>query len=153
MHDVPVAHLGAQVLPQALQGRLDLVTGRLVGLLLGLVLGIGIEVEVDARRVVGALLGPAEVEIDVVVGGGRRRLTEVQVDVVGPVALGGSTEVDLAGLVGLGLLCAVLSWVRWGFTERAMRRRGALPGSSASVVLALGLVVVGAVLLFVGMPR
>jgi putative membrane protein len=51
-----------------------------------------------------------------------------------------------AGLVVLGLLGAVISWVRWAAAERAMRLRLPLPGTAALAWLALALVVVAACL-------
>ncbi|MDX6325473.1 MAG: putative rane protein [Nocardioidaceae bacterium] len=71
----------------------------------------------------------------------------VAVDVV---QLNVSTGVQsgLAVLVlGLGVLCAVLSWVRWARSERAMRQGRSLPASGLGAVLAAGLLIAGAVLM------
>ena len=47
----------------------------------------------------------------------------------------------VAGLLVLtGLLAAGQAWLGWARTERALRRGSALPGSVASVVVAVGLV-------------
>lgn len=43
------------------------------------------------------------------------------------------------GLVILGLLCAVASWVRWGTTERAMRLNRSIPGLGFGMVFVLAL--------------
>lgn len=56
----------------------------------------------------------------------------------------------LAGLlIGLGVICAVASWVRWARSERAMRRNEPLPASGLTVALALGVVLVAVVVLAV----
>jgi putative membrane protein len=47
----------------------------------------------------------------------------------------------------LGILCAVMSWLRWARSERAMRHRQPLPAPGLGAVLALGLVLAGAGLL------
>lgn len=47
-------------------------------------------------------------------------------------------------LVVLGLLGAGVSWLRWAATERAMRLRRPLPGTSALASLAVVLMVVAA---------
>jgi putative membrane protein len=47
----------------------------------------------------------------------------------------------------LGILCAVMSWLRWARSERAMRHQQPLPAPGLGAVLALGLVLAGAVLL------
>lgn len=53
-------------------------------------------------------------------------------------------------LVVLGLVCAVLAWVRWAMSERAMRRGDALPSFGFSAIVTLGMVVVSlaAILVF-----
>lgn len=43
-------------------------------------------------------------------------------------------------LVVLGLVCAVLAWVRWALAERAMRRSEPLPTFGFSAIITLGLV-------------
>lgn len=50
-------------------------------------------------------------------------------------------------LVVAGLLCAAGSWWRWARSERAMRRRGALPGAGLGVVLTVAVVLIAAGLL------
>lgn len=71
----------------------------------------------------------------------------VALDVV-PLHLSVLAQRSLAVLVlGLGLLCAALSWVRWARTERAMRQGEPLPAPGLGTVLAAGLLVAGAVLL------
>ena len=59
------------------------------------------------------------------------------------------TQRGLAALlVILGLLCAVVSWVRWAKAERAMRRQEPLPAaSSVSIVIVLGVVLAALILL------
>jgi putative membrane protein len=54
-------------------------------------------------------------------------------------------------LVLLGMTCAIASWFRWARAERAMRTRKPLPSSGLTAWLALGLVVVAAVLLAFGL--
>jgi putative membrane protein len=44
-------------------------------------------------------------------------------------------------LVGLGLVCALSSWVRWARSQRAIRRHAALPSSSLTALLSAGIVV------------
>ncbi len=52
-------------------------------------------------------------------------------------------QVTLASfLVVLGMLCAILAWVRWAAAERAMRSDRPLPRLQFPLVLSLGLVVV-----------
>lgn len=52
----------------------------------------------------------------------------------------------LAGLlVVLGLLSAVVAWVRWASAERAIRRRQPLPSFGFAMLFTLGLVVAGLV--------
>jgi len=51
-----------------------------------------------------------------------------------------------AVLVVLGLLGAAVAWLRWAASERAMRLRRPLPGTTALAWLALALVVVAACL-------
>ncbi|QCX26537.1 YidH family protein [Nocardioides jishulii] len=43
------------------------------------------------------------------------------------------------GLVTLGLLCAVVSWVRWGATERAMRLNRSIPSLGFGMVFMLAI--------------
>ncbi|CAN5323365.1 hypothetical protein BH18ACT9_BH18ACT9_02400 [soil metagenome] len=56
-----------------------------------------------------------------------------------------------ATLVLLGMLCALASWVRWARAERAMRTSRPLPSSALTAWLALGVVVVAAVLVVFGL--
>lgn len=56
-----------------------------------------------------------------------------------------------AALVVLGLMCAVLAWLRWAFAERAMRLDRPLPGSVASMVLATGLLLIGVAVLLLSL--
>jgi putative membrane protein len=71
----------------------------------------------------------------------------VALDVVG-LDLSTAAQHGLAVLVlGLGILCAVMSWVRWARSERAMREGHPLPAPGLGAVLAAGLLVAGAVLL------
>ncbi|WP_433273699.1 YidH family protein [Actinosynnema sp. CS-041913] len=50
-------------------------------------------------------------------------------------------------LVGLGLVCAVMSWVRWACSERAMRHDKPLPSFAVGLVLVAGVVVAALVVL------
>lgn len=50
-------------------------------------------------------------------------------------------------LVALGMLLAVASWWRWARSERAMRRHEPLPASPIGAVVAVGVLVVGALFL------
>jgi putative membrane protein len=52
-------------------------------------------------------------------------------------------------LVALGLVCALLSWLRWARAEQAMRRQQPLPASTLSALLTAA-VVVAAVAILVG---
>ncbi|MGH3347478.1 MAG: YidH family protein [Nocardioides sp.] len=61
------------------------------------------------------------------------------VDLDGPAGLQSALA---AVLVVLGLLGAVVSWLRWAAAERAMRLRQPLPGTTALAWLALALLVV-----------
>jgi putative membrane protein len=54
-------------------------------------------------------------------------------------------------LVLLGMACAIASWFRWARAERAIRAHQPLPSSGLSVWLAVGLVVVAAVLVAFGL--
>jgi putative membrane protein len=54
-------------------------------------------------------------------------------------------------LVLLGMACAIASWFRWARAERAIRTHQPLPSSGLTAWLALGLVVVAAVLLAFGL--
>ncbi|WP_345265232.1 DUF202 domain-containing protein [Nocardioides nanhaiensis] len=54
-----------------------------------------------------------------------------------------------AGLVVLALLCAGASWWRWARAERAIRRREPLPAAGLGLVLAVGVVLAGALVLVV----
>jgi putative membrane protein len=65
------------------------------------------------------------------------------VDLDGPARL---QAVLAAALVVLGLLGAVIAWLRWAAAERAMRLRQPLPGTAALAWLALALVVVAGLL-------
>lgn len=70
----------------------------------------------------------------------------VALDVV-PLHLSSLAQHGLAVLVlALGLLCAALSWVRWARSERAMRQGRPLPAPGLGAVLAVGLLVAGAIL-------
>ncbi len=72
----------------------------------------------------------------------------VAVDAV-DLGLPGALETGLALLlIGLGLLSAVVSWVRWARSERAMRHDEPLPSFGVGLVLVVG-VVVGAVVVLV----
>ncbi|CCH30957.1 DUF202 domain-containing protein [Actinosynnema sp. NPDC047251] len=71
----------------------------------------------------------------------------VAVDAV-DLGLPGVLETVLALLlIGLGLLCAVLSWVRWASCERAMRNQQPLPSFAVGLVLVAGVVVAAVVVL------
>jgi putative membrane protein len=75
----------------------------------------------------------------------------VAVDVV-DLHLSSVVQRALAVLVlGLGILCAVDSWLRWARTERALRYHHALPAPALGAVIAGGLVVTGAVLIVAGL--
>lgn len=50
-------------------------------------------------------------------------------------------------LLALGLLAAVLAWVGWARTERALRRNRPLPGPNTAVVIVIGLSVVAALVI------
>ncbi|MBF4161675.1 YidH family protein [Nocardioides acrostichi] len=50
-------------------------------------------------------------------------------------------------LIGLGVVCAVAAWWRWARSERAMRTGEPLPASGLTVALALGVVLVAALVL------
>jgi putative membrane protein len=52
-------------------------------------------------------------------------------------------------LVALGLVCALLSWLRWARAEQAMRRQQPLPASTLSALLTAA-VGVAAVAILVG---
>lgn len=52
-------------------------------------------------------------------------------------------------LVTLGLISACASWLRWARAERAMRQRRPLPASALTALLALGVVIVAAIVLIV----
>ena len=65
------------------------------------------------------------------------------VDLDGPRGLQSALAV---ALVVLGLLGAGVSWLRWAATERAMRLRRPLPGTSALAWLAVVLMVIAAAL-------
>jgi len=57
----------------------------------------------------------------------------------------------LAGvLAGLGLLSAVVAWLRWAVSERAIRRDEPLPSFGFATLFTLGLVFVGVVAMMVG---
>ena len=65
------------------------------------------------------------------------------VELDGPPALQSALA---AALVVLGLLGALVAWLRWAAAERAMRLRRPLPGTTALAWLAVALVVVAACL-------
>jgi putative membrane protein len=54
----------------------------------------------------------------------------------------------VALLLGLGSATVLVGWVRWAMSERAMRRREALPSLAPLGVVALAVAVVPAVLLW-----
>ena len=63
----------------------------------------------------------------------------------------GSLQEALAALlVALGLVCAVLSWLRWARAERAMRNSEPLPSSTLSALLTAAVVVAALAILVVG---
>ncbi|MBB5958074.1 putative membrane protein [Saccharothrix tamanrassetensis] len=71
----------------------------------------------------------------------------VAVDAV-DLGLPGALETALAVLlIGLGLVCAVLSWVRWARSERAMRHAEPLPSFGIGFVLVVGVVLAAVVVL------
>ncbi len=53
-------------------------------------------------------------------------------------------------LVALGLVAAVVAWLRWAWSERAMRRRDPLPAVGAGVLFTVVLVTIGVVIMIVG---
>lgn len=55
-------------------------------------------------------------------------------------------------LIVLGLVCAVLGWVRWALAERSMRRGQPLPSFGFAAIITLGMAVISlaAILTFVG---
>lgn len=71
----------------------------------------------------------------------------VAVDVVDLDMDDGSRRVLAGVLVVLGLLAAVLSWIRWAMAERAMRRSARLPSMGFALLIALGLVVAAVLVL------
>ncbi|GAA1342455.1 YidH family protein [Saccharothrix algeriensis] len=71
----------------------------------------------------------------------------VAVDAV-DLGLPGALETALAVLlVGLGLVCAVVSWLRWARSERAMRHDRPLPAFAIGPVLVAGVVLAAVVVL------
>lgn len=66
----------------------------------------------------------------------------VALDVVDLSMPGGLQVLVATFLVVLGLVCAVLAWVRWAAAERAMRSNEALPRLRFPLILSLGLVVI-----------
>jgi putative membrane protein len=54
-------------------------------------------------------------------------------------------------LVALGLVCALLSWLRWAHAEQAMRRHEPLPSSTLSALLTAAVVVAAVAILVVGL--
>lgn len=58
-----------------------------------------------------------------------------------------------AVFIVLGLLCAVVSWLRWARAERAMRRGEPLPSSNISVAVSAGIVLAAVALLAYGLWR
>jgi putative membrane protein len=54
-------------------------------------------------------------------------------------------------LVALGLVCALLSWLRWARAEQAMRRHEPLPASTLSALLTAAVVVAAVAILVVGL--
>ncbi len=58
----------------------------------------------------------------------------------------------LAGvLVALGLLSAVVAWIRWAAAERAIRNRDPLPSFGFAILFSLGLVIASVVVIVVGL--
>lgn len=53
-------------------------------------------------------------------------------------------------LVVLGVVAAVVAWVRWATAERAIRRRQPLPSFGFAMLFTLGLVITGLVVIMVG---
>ena len=51
-----------------------------------------------------------------------------------------------AAIVALGMVCAVVAWIRWASAERAIRQNGRLPPSRIVSVVAGGLVVLATAL-------
>ena len=75
----------------------------------------------------------------------------VAVDAV-ELSLPGAVQAVLAAvLLVLGLVCAVVSWVRWARAERSMRLDQPLPTSSLGALLAVVVVLVAAGLLVIGL--
>jgi putative membrane protein len=60
-------------------------------------------------------------------------------------------EALAALLVTLGLVCALVSWVRWARAERAMRRTEPLPSSPLGAILTAAVVVTAVAILVVGL--
>jgi putative membrane protein len=54
-------------------------------------------------------------------------------------------------LVALGLVCALVSWLRWARAEQAMRRHEPLPASTLSALLTAAVVVAAVAILVVGL--
>ena len=73
----------------------------------------------------------------------------VAVEVVGLDLSTTLQKVLAATLLGLGIVSATTSWFRWARSERAIRRRESLPAPGATAVLAVGVVLTGALLLVV----
>ncbi|MDT9594861.1 DUF202 domain-containing protein [Nocardioides zeae] len=71
----------------------------------------------------------------------------VAVDVVDLGITGGSRRALAAGLVALGVVCALGAWVRWARVERALRSSRPLPSSPLSVLVAVALPVLAVLLL------
>lgn len=75
----------------------------------------------------------------------------VAVDVV-DLSFDRGLQVTLAVLlVSLGLLSALVAWIRWALAERAMRRATPLPAFGFGALLALVMVVTALVLIAMGM--
>ena len=51
----------------------------------------------------------------------------------------------------LGLGSAVVAWVRWAFSERAIRRRDPLPSFGLGLLLVVALLVTGALVILIGL--
>lgn len=50
-------------------------------------------------------------------------------------------------LVAIGVLSAVVAWIRWAAAERAIRRRRPLPSFGYALLITVGLVVAGGVII------
>lgn len=71
----------------------------------------------------------------------------VAFDLLGPGDPGLSHRSSAAALIVLGSFCAVLGWLRWAATERAMRLKRPLSGMTFGAILGLALAATAVVLL------